>query len=374
MLLLRQPGVVPLHEDAAVFSGMLDGFSRQQVSRGLAKETIQMRRWQVERFQRFAGSYPWEWLPGDVEDFTTNLFSDPKPLARSTVRIYHLTLRAFCDFITDQRYGWVAECRARFGSVPTQVCFEWNTVAHTVDFEGTPGRRPLDYDELEALFAVADARVETLRQPGRKGGTKLLHKKPYARLLKAIDAPQEMQAALLRDFVEHWYAELARKGKDELWWYIYGDPVKHPLEMGSYFGRWCIEAVAAVKAAGLVDALSGPGPFTVFAPTNDAFGLLPAGTVDGLLKPEAKDTLVKVLTAHVVAGKLTAADLIKKAKANGGRYNMQTLSGDALTAVLRGSHVYIFDESGGAALVTIADVEQSNGVIHVIDTVLLPAS
>ncbi|HPU04745.1 MAG TPA: site-specific integrase, partial [Rhodoglobus sp.] len=158
VLMLRQPGVVPLREDAAVFSGMLDGFSRQQVSRGLATQTIQVRRWQVERFQRFTDSYPWEWLPGDVEDFTTSLFSGPRPLARSTVRIYHLTLRAFCDFITDQRYGWVAECRSRFGSVPTQVCFEWNTVAHTVDFEGAPGRRPLDYDELDALFAVADAR------------------------------------------------------------------------------------------------------------------------------------------------------------------------------------------------------------------------
>ncbi len=130
--------------------------------------------------------------------------------------------------------------------------------------------------------------------------------------------------------------------------------------------------VAAVQAAGLVDALSGPGPFTVFAPTNDAFALLPEGTVDSLLKPEAKDTLTKVLTAHVVAGKLSAADLIAKAKARGGRYNMQTLSGDALTAVLRGKHVYIFDESGGAALVTIADVNQSNGVIHVINKVLLP--
>ncbi len=98
-------------------------------------------------------------------------------------------------------------------------------------------------------------RVIASRQPGRKAGAKLLHKKPYARLLKAIDAPQEAQAAQLKDFVEHWYAELARKGKDELWWYIYGDPVKHPLEMGSYFGRWCIEAVAAVKAFGLDDSL-----------------------------------------------------------------------------------------------------------------------
>ncbi|HCF3038033.1 TPA: DUF1911 domain-containing protein [Pseudomonas aeruginosa] len=78
--------------------------------------------------------------------------------------------------------------------------------------------------------------------------------KPYSRLLKAIDAPREQQAGLLREFVEHWYAELARKGSDELWWYIYGDPVKHPLEKGSYFGRWCLEAVAAVKAFGLDDS------------------------------------------------------------------------------------------------------------------------
>ena len=98
-------------------------------------------------------------------------------------------------------------------------------------------------------------RVIASRQPTRRIGTKLLHKKPYARLLKAVDAPKAQQAELLKDFVDHWYAELARKGKEELWWYIYGDPVKHPLEMGSYFGRWCIEAVAAVKAFGLDDHL-----------------------------------------------------------------------------------------------------------------------
>lgn len=98
-------------------------------------------------------------------------------------------------------------------------------------------------------------RVIASRTPTRKIGAKLLHKKPYARLLKSIDAPNAQQPALLHDFVDHWYAELARKGKDELWWYIYGDPEKHPLSMGSYFGRWCIEAVAAVKAFGLDDSL-----------------------------------------------------------------------------------------------------------------------
>jgi hypothetical protein len=98
-------------------------------------------------------------------------------------------------------------------------------------------------------------RVIASRQPERPIGSKLLHKKPYARLLKAIDARKDQQATLLKDFVDHWYAELARKGKDELWWYIYGDPEKNPLEMGSYFGRWCIEAVAAVKVFGLDDCL-----------------------------------------------------------------------------------------------------------------------
>ncbi|HUX89571.1 MAG TPA: PoNe immunity protein domain-containing protein [Gallionellaceae bacterium] len=98
-------------------------------------------------------------------------------------------------------------------------------------------------------------RVIASRASGRRIGTTLLHKKPYARLLKAINATKESQADLLKDFVDHWYAELARKGKDELWWYIYGDSEKNPLEMGSYFGRWCIEAVAAVKAFGLDDSL-----------------------------------------------------------------------------------------------------------------------
>lgn len=130
--------------------------------------------------------------------------------------------------------------------------------------------------------------------------------------------------------------------------------------------------VAAVKAAGLVETLSSEGPFTVFAPVNDGFAALPEGTVETLLKPENKDTLTKVLTAHVVAGKLSGEDLVSKAKARGGRYNMQTVSGDALTAVVKGSELYIFDESGGASKVSIADVNQSNGVIHVIEDVLLP--
>lgn len=130
--------------------------------------------------------------------------------------------------------------------------------------------------------------------------------------------------------------------------------------------------VAAVKAAGLVDTLAGEGKFTVFAPTNKAFGNLPDGTVDTLLKPENKGTLTKVLTAHVVAGNITSSDLVAKIKAHGGNFNFKTVSGDALTARLEGGHVYIFDESGGAALVTTPDVQGDNGIVHIVNDVLLP--
>ncbi|MDF2388471.1 fasciclin domain-containing protein [Nostoc ellipsosporum NOK] len=130
--------------------------------------------------------------------------------------------------------------------------------------------------------------------------------------------------------------------------------------------------VAAVKAAGLVDTLQGAGPFTVFAPTNEAFAALPKGTVDTLLKPENKGKLTKVLTAHVVAGKISGAEMMKKAKAMGGKYEMKTVSGDTLTAEVKKGKLYIMDDSGGEARVTIADVNQSNGVIHVVNKVLLP--
>ena len=130
--------------------------------------------------------------------------------------------------------------------------------------------------------------------------------------------------------------------------------------------------VAAVKAAGLVDTLKGTGPFTVFAPTNAAFAALPAGTVDTLLKPESKPALTKVLTYHVVAGKMDAASLMAAIKAGGGKAMLKTVSGGMLTASVAGGAVKVMDESGGTATVTIADVIQSNGVIHVVDKVLLP--
>jgi uncharacterized surface protein with fasciclin (FAS1) repeats len=130
--------------------------------------------------------------------------------------------------------------------------------------------------------------------------------------------------------------------------------------------------VAAVKAAGLVDTLKGPGPFTVFAPTNEAFDKLPKGTVDTLLKPENKAKLTGILTYHVVPGKMDAAAIAKAIKDGNGKATMKTVAGGTLTATMEGSDVIVTDEKGGKAKVTIADVVQSNGVIHVVDTVLMP--
>ena len=130
--------------------------------------------------------------------------------------------------------------------------------------------------------------------------------------------------------------------------------------------------VAAVKAAGLVDTLESPGPFTVFAPTNEAFNKLPAGTVEMLLKPENKDQLVKVLTYHVVPGRISSNDLAKQIKDGGGKAMLKTVNGETLTASMQGKQIILTDEKGDISTVTIANVFQSNGVIHVVDTVLLP--
>ncbi|MBN9026546.1 fasciclin domain-containing protein [Kaistia nematophila] len=130
--------------------------------------------------------------------------------------------------------------------------------------------------------------------------------------------------------------------------------------------------VAAVKAAGLVDTLAGPGPFTVFAPTNEAFAKLPAGTVDTLLKPANKDKLTAVLTYHVVPGKISAADIMKAAKKMNGMAEYKTVQGEPLKFQVDGKKIWVIDAKGDKARITIADVNQSNGVIHVINTVLIP--
>lgn len=130
--------------------------------------------------------------------------------------------------------------------------------------------------------------------------------------------------------------------------------------------------VAAVKAAGLVETLESAGPFTVFAPTNEAFNKLPAGTVDNLVKPENKATLTKILTYHVVAGKMDSKALMAKIKAGGGKATLTTVQGEELTIMMKGKNIEVKDSKGGVAMVTIKDVYQSNGVIHVINKVLMP--
>ncbi len=131
--------------------------------------------------------------------------------------------------------------------------------------------------------------------------------------------------------------------------------------------------VAAVKAAGLVETLKGKGPFTVFAPTNAAFAKLPEGTVEGLLKPENKAKLAGILTYHVVAGKLDAKAVLEAIKKNNGKVELTTVAGAKLTATLENGKVILTDEKGGKATVTATDLKATNGVIHVIDAVLLPA-
>ena len=130
--------------------------------------------------------------------------------------------------------------------------------------------------------------------------------------------------------------------------------------------------VAAVKAAGLVKTLEGPGPFTVFAPTNEAFAKLPDGTVDTLLKPENKDKLTKILTYHVLPGTHSAKSIMADIKKMDGKASYKTVEGEMLTFSMKDGKLWVMDDSGNTAQVTIADVNQSNGVIHVIDTVLLP--
>ncbi len=131
--------------------------------------------------------------------------------------------------------------------------------------------------------------------------------------------------------------------------------------------------VAAVKAAGLVETLQSPGPFTVFAPTNAAFAKLPKGTVETLLRPQMKEKLVAVLTYHVVAGRISARDMMDAAKKNGGKATYKTVEGEDITVETKGNTLTIWDAKGSASKVTIQNVFQSNGVIHVVDTVLLPS-
>ena len=162
-------GVAYFNEASAVFEAMLEGWARQQRSRMLKEVTIKSRRALIQRFRDFAGSHPWDWGPGDVEDFVTSMTSGDSRMAPSTVRGYQTSLRLFCDYVSDPRYDWQEECVRRFGTAPVQVCHEWNTVAHLSEYEGKPERRPMTHDELQTFFDHADSRVQVIVDAGRKG-------------------------------------------------------------------------------------------------------------------------------------------------------------------------------------------------------------
>jgi integrase len=157
---------------------MLEGWATQQRARFLKVNTIGPRLDLVRRFAAFTNQYPWQWESAEAEAFITHA-----PVAVSTARNYQNTLRLFCGYASDARYGWAARCLEQFGSVPRQILDEWNTVAHVTEFEGQPHRRPLTYDEVQALFDAADGRVEEIRSRGRKGA---LAAQRDAALLKTV--------------------------------------------------------------------------------------------------------------------------------------------------------------------------------------------
>jgi site-specific recombinase XerD len=169
----------------AVFDGMLEGWARQQRVRFLKAETIARRDELVRRIAKFTSQYPWEWTAPDVEAFFDDLQSRERKLAFSTAKGYQDHLRLFLEYLTDERYGWAATCRERFGAAPRQLLDEWNTIVRVSTYIGNPRRRPLTYDEVQALFDAADGLVEEVRARGRKGG---LTTQRDAALLKTIYA------------------------------------------------------------------------------------------------------------------------------------------------------------------------------------------
>jgi integrase len=202
--LVLADGVAFLDPQTAVFEAMLEGWDRQQRSRFLRESTVKPRLDLVRRFATFTGLYPWQWTPAELEAFTSSLVSGTSPLAHSTVRSYQITLRMFCEFITDPRYGWATQCQQRFGQAPAQIAHEWNTVAHLAEYEGRPGRRALTYDEVQALFDAADGLVDQIRARGRKGSLAALRdavmlKTTYAYGLRRRETVMLDQADLRRN-------------------------------------------------------------------------------------------------------------------------------------------------------------------------------
>ena len=174
-------GIIDLDPAPALFEAMLTGWATQQRARFLkSRSTIEPRMDLIRRLSRFSNQYPWEWEPAEVEAFMASL-----SVAASTARNYQNSIRLFCEFASDDRYGWPARCLEAFGSAPRQIMHEWNSIVHTAEYEGVPGRRPLTYDEVQALFDAADSRVEEIRSRRRKGALAALRD---AAMLKTVYA------------------------------------------------------------------------------------------------------------------------------------------------------------------------------------------
>ncbi|MFG2895253.1 tyrosine-type recombinase/integrase [Streptomyces sp. NPDC048248] len=162
-------GVSLLHPEDAVFDAMLVGWARQQLGgRRLQPRTVTGRQRIVRRFARFTNAYPWQWSAADLDEWMTHLIGELRR-APATIRLYQGALRLFCDYITSPHYQWPAECETRFGTHPVQICHEWNTVAHLVDYEGDPKRRPMTREEIQRFLDYADDQVDWAIRRGRKG-------------------------------------------------------------------------------------------------------------------------------------------------------------------------------------------------------------
>lgn len=183
--LVSARNVIHLDPEGAVLDGMLNGWRAQQIARFLKAPTIAARERLVRRFVDFTGMYPWQWTPAEAEAWISELRSGVKPLRLSTLRGYEIDIKMFCEYITDPRYPWLSECEARFGAAPRQVFHEDNSIVHVSEYEGDAARRPLTFDEVQALFDAADGLAARILSRRRKGAVQAVRD---AALLKCVYA------------------------------------------------------------------------------------------------------------------------------------------------------------------------------------------
>jgi len=217
---LRPDNVSVLRPAEQIFDDLLAGWSGQQCSRLLSSKTIRTRERQIRRFADFCATSPWEWAASDVEEWTTELLSGPRPVTPSTIRGYQNSLALFCSYLTDARYGWADQCMELFGTHPVQVCHEWNTAIHVADHEARPAVRPLTRDEVQALFDHADDHVDFARSSKRKGWLTLFRDATLFKVIYAYGLRRREVAMLdLHDFTRNPKAlEFARFGVCNVRW------------------------------------------------------------------------------------------------------------------------------------------------------------